>query len=602
MLQRKFSGASSAATHDENRANRLAVGKRTLADDISAQAPHAAPAQSQCLTDTLAPPRAPSSVVVGAIQRKCASCGELTTGAGACPACGGNGNDTDQNDAGERGTRDSRVQGRSEQPDLKVPGLVNEVLSSSGQPLPENVRSRFESNIGHDFRDVRVHTDGAAAESAQQIQAKAYTHGNHVVFGSGQYAPNTAAGQQLLGHELAHVVQQSRGGSPGRLELGAPDTAAEFEADAVAQQVVGGAALPVAIGGTGAGVVQRAGENHAADTAAPVRRPRSLFQTLDPSALSDSEIEQEVGEIRAWFDANPASSATSEMLAHALGRLGHEFVMRHRASLPAGDPRGASSITPADVRRASSSRLGGAAMGFTAVPGLVPAPPPVPMPPPVIAPPAPVAPPAPIVAPPAPVPSPPLAPVPRPVPIPPVAAGVLAFFLILLWPRDSIMSGDEERRLLEQSRRRQPQGAGPPQPGTVPGPATGPAPPIPAPVPPRGEGPNERRHDDQTCENRILDDMQAAMHNVCDRIPGDSCSPSRVSPKRLDRRPCSQIRTRIRAIRECIRLRQEIQDHCFGGRPDPIHAGVLEQLQNGLTACLALEAVNCAPGHPMANL
>ena len=74
-----------------------------------------------------------------------------------------------------------------------------------------------------------------------------------------------------------------------------------------------------------------------------------------------------------------------------------------------------------------------------------------------------------------------------------------------------------------------------------------------------------------------------------------------MSQKKLDRRPCSQIRNRIRAIQECIRLRQEIQDRCFGGVPDSRHETPFAQLQSGLTACLALETINCAPSHPMAN-
>lgn len=92
------------------------------------------------------------------------------------------------------------------------------------------------------------------------------------------------------------------------------------------------------------------------------------------------------------------------------------------------------------------------------------------------------------------------------------------------------------------------------------------------------------------------------MHDVCDRIPGESCSPGKVNPKKLAKRPCSQIRQRIQAIRECLRLRQKIQDECFGGAPDPTHANVLADFQRGLAACLALEAVNCMPGHPMADL
>jgi len=67
-----------------------------------------------------------------------------------------------------------------------------------------------------DFSAVRIHTDGAAAMAAQAVNARAYTVGNAIVFGSGQYAPATAAGQRLLAHELTHVVQQS-GGTEGAL-------------------------------------------------------------------------------------------------------------------------------------------------------------------------------------------------------------------------------------------------------------------------------------------------------------------------------------------------------------------------------------------------
>ncbi|MCB0240276.1 MAG: DUF4157 domain-containing protein, partial [Anaerolineae bacterium] len=53
----------------------------------------------------------------------------------------------------------------------------------------------------------RVHTDAAAARSAEQIRARAYTSGPHIAFASGQYAPHTPAGLRLLSHELSHVVQ-----------------------------------------------------------------------------------------------------------------------------------------------------------------------------------------------------------------------------------------------------------------------------------------------------------------------------------------------------------------------------------------------------------
>jgi hypothetical protein len=86
---------------------------------------------------------------------------------------------------------------------------VGRVVDTAGQPLEEATRSFFAARFGHDFADVRVHADAQAAESARSISALAYTVGSHVIFGAGQFSPGTRAGQQLLAHELAHVVQQT---------------------------------------------------------------------------------------------------------------------------------------------------------------------------------------------------------------------------------------------------------------------------------------------------------------------------------------------------------------------------------------------------------
>jgi hypothetical protein len=66
----------------------------------------------------------------------------------------------------------------------------------------------MEARFGHDFSRVRVHSDAPAAESADAVQARAYTVGNDIVFGRGEYAPGTAKGRRLMAHELTHVVQQ----------------------------------------------------------------------------------------------------------------------------------------------------------------------------------------------------------------------------------------------------------------------------------------------------------------------------------------------------------------------------------------------------------
>jgi uncharacterized protein DUF4157 len=68
----------------------------------------------------------------------------------------------------------------------------------------------MERRFLHDFSRVRVHADGAAAETAAAVQARAYTVGPHIAFARGAYDPVTDAGRRLVAHELAHVVQQSR--------------------------------------------------------------------------------------------------------------------------------------------------------------------------------------------------------------------------------------------------------------------------------------------------------------------------------------------------------------------------------------------------------
>jgi|GEM_PF-6466893 len=89
-------------------------------------------------------------------------------------------------------------------------------IKGAGQPLPNSAQSFFESRFGYDFSRVRVHDDHKAAESARAINARAFTLGQDVVFGTGGYSPQTFTGRKLLAHELAHVVQQ--GGSDSRTQ------------------------------------------------------------------------------------------------------------------------------------------------------------------------------------------------------------------------------------------------------------------------------------------------------------------------------------------------------------------------------------------------
>src|SRR4051812_13307702 len=83
-------------------------------------------------------------------------------------------------------------------------------VPAHGEPLSPTLRAEMEPRFGHDFGKVRLHADAQAAASARAVSAEAYTVGPHIVFGANRFQPGTRAGQRLIAHELAHVVQQAR--------------------------------------------------------------------------------------------------------------------------------------------------------------------------------------------------------------------------------------------------------------------------------------------------------------------------------------------------------------------------------------------------------
>ena len=109
-------------------------------------------------------------------------------------------------------------------------GLAN----GGGRPLPEALRGRMEAALGADFSAVRVHV----GPQAERIGAIAFTLGSDIYFAPGRFQPDTAQGQQLLGHELAHVVQQRQGRVRNPMGSGiavVQDRALEAEADRLGQ-------------------------------------------------------------------------------------------------------------------------------------------------------------------------------------------------------------------------------------------------------------------------------------------------------------------------------------------------------------------------------
>jgi hypothetical protein len=121
-----------------------------------------------------------------------------------------------------------------------------------GQPLDAGVKLRMESAFGHDFSGVRIHNDAGAGNLSASLNARAFTLGGHVAFGSGEYRPGTIVGDALIAHELAHVVQQGDAHPAGESMRKGEGEQGSLEEDAD-RSVVG--AILALWGGTAGGLV-----------------------------------------------------------------------------------------------------------------------------------------------------------------------------------------------------------------------------------------------------------------------------------------------------------------------------------------------------------
>lgn len=104
--------------------------------------------------------------------------------------------------------KEAFVKAEATPPPDDTPPSIKNVISSGGQPLDRQTRRFFEPRFGTDLSHVRIHTDSAAGQSARSINARAYALGSNIVFGSGEYAPDSERGLHLIAHELTHVGQQ----------------------------------------------------------------------------------------------------------------------------------------------------------------------------------------------------------------------------------------------------------------------------------------------------------------------------------------------------------------------------------------------------------
>jgi hypothetical protein len=114
----------------------------------------------------------------------------------------------------------------------------------TGQSLDSTTQRDMEQTFGHDFSDVRVHTDTEAQSLNRALRAEAFTTGKDIFFNSGRYNPGSADGRKLLSHELTHVVQQRSAPAAQDLTVSDPSDAAERQASNVAEHLGSAAPAP----------------------------------------------------------------------------------------------------------------------------------------------------------------------------------------------------------------------------------------------------------------------------------------------------------------------------------------------------------------------
>jgi len=242
-----------------------------------------------------------------------------------------------------------------------APAIVHEVLRAQGRPIPAEVRRDIEALLGHDFADVRVHTDERAGASAEAVAAHAYTVGRHIVFAPGRFDPGSAQGRRLLAHELTHAAGHPLGlpTPSGDLRISTPAEAAERHAVAVSEGSVAPAvatAAPPGLFRQGGGLVALKGVtvNHRRVTVPPVAG-LSFLATKTPANASGVTLSV-VGD-NATIAAGTTVNNTTGAITVAADQTGGSAHVE--ANQNATGPGGASIVSTSPAK---------APFNFTAIP------------------------------------------------------------------------------------------------------------------------------------------------------------------------------------------------------------------------------------------
>jgi ribosomal protein S18 acetylase RimI-like enzyme len=176
------------------------------------------------------------------------------------------------------------------------PGQLG-LASGGGRPLPDAVRDKMEAALGADFSNVRVHV----GPQAERIGAVAFTMGTDIYFAPGRFQPDTLQGRQLLGHELAHVVQQRQGRVRNPKGAGVAvvqDRALESEADRL---------------------------GHRAAAHRVIAQPKQAHGAVQPSSPVRISTPMSAGPGRYRLTATTGGLQVGEVMVHTKGRTAAEI-------------------------------------------------------------------------------------------------------------------------------------------------------------------------------------------------------------------------------------------------------------------------------------
>jgi hypothetical protein len=158
------------------------------------------------------------------------------------------------------------------------------IRRSRGQRLPTEVAARLSAALGTDISNAVIHTDSAAAQAAAAVNAHAFATGRDVFFGAGEYKPGTREGDELLAHELTHVVQDSEGRIPQAsgegLTVSSPSDSHEREAESAGREAMD--------------VLHGAGEVELTGMEGPAGEQTEALATTGPASLLSRDEDEAV--------------------------------------------------------------------------------------------------------------------------------------------------------------------------------------------------------------------------------------------------------------------------------------------------------------------